>query len=197
MDQEKDWGESGVFLCLLGLGVLFAQGQADGLHLAFPGPVSYTHLDVYKRQVQIGARNMQNFQLLKAVGKMHKPVLLKRGLCNTIEEWIMSAEYIMAGGNENVILCERGDVYKRQGEEGGAGEFKQGAFRIAVKTGAPVVPVAITGLSEETLQGDAAILEILRRCGARFTRTGQGVVFEKAPLHGCLLYTSALWCWEP
>ena len=58
--------------------------------------------------VQIGARNMQNFRLLKAVGKMKKPVLLKRGLANTIEEWIMSAEYIMAGGNENVILCERG-----------------------------------------------------------------------------------------
>ncbi len=58
--------------------------------------------------VQIGARNMQNFQLLKAVGKMKKPVLLKRGLANTIEEWIMSAEYIMAGGNENVIFCERG-----------------------------------------------------------------------------------------
>ena len=58
--------------------------------------------------IQVGARNMQNFQLLKAVGKMHKPVLLKRGLANTIEEWIMSAEYIMAGGNENVILCERG-----------------------------------------------------------------------------------------
>lgn len=58
--------------------------------------------------VQIGARNMQNFQLLKAVGKMKKPILLKRGLANTIEEWIMSAEYIMAGGNENVIFCERG-----------------------------------------------------------------------------------------
>ena len=62
----------------------------------------------YVDVVQIGARNMQNFQLLKAVGKMHKPVLLKRGLCNTIEEWIMSAECIMAGGNEQVILCERG-----------------------------------------------------------------------------------------
>ena len=62
----------------------------------------------YVDVVQIGARNMQNFQLLKAVGKMHKPVLLKRGLCNTIEEWIMSAEYIMAGGNEQVILCECG-----------------------------------------------------------------------------------------
>ena len=57
---------------------------------------------------QIGARNMQNFDLLKEVGKMSKPVLLKRGLANTYEEWIMSAEYIMAGGNENVILCERG-----------------------------------------------------------------------------------------
>ncbi len=62
----------------------------------------------YVDVVQIGARNMQNFQLLKAVGKMHKPVLLKRGLSNTIEEWIMTAEYIMAGGNEKVILCERG-----------------------------------------------------------------------------------------
>ena len=58
--------------------------------------------------VQIGARNMQNFALLKEVGKMSKPILLKRGLANTYEEWIMSAEYIMAAGNENVILCERG-----------------------------------------------------------------------------------------
>ncbi|MEA4955002.1 MAG: 3-deoxy-7-phosphoheptulonate synthase [Pseudoflavonifractor sp.] len=58
--------------------------------------------------VQIGARNMQNFDLLKEVGKMSKPILLKRGLSNSYEEWIMSAEYIMAEGNENVILCERG-----------------------------------------------------------------------------------------
>ena len=58
--------------------------------------------------VQIGARNMQNFDLLKEVGRMSKPILLKRGLSNTYEEWIMSAEYIMAEGNENVILCERG-----------------------------------------------------------------------------------------
>ena len=58
--------------------------------------------------IQVGARNMQNFDLLKALGKSKKPVLLKRGLSNTIEEWIMAAEYIMAGGNENVILCERG-----------------------------------------------------------------------------------------
>ena len=58
--------------------------------------------------VQIGARNMQNFDLLKEVGKMSKPVLLKRGLSNTYEEWIMSAEYIMSEGNQNVIICERG-----------------------------------------------------------------------------------------
>ena len=58
--------------------------------------------------IQVGARNMQNFELLKELGKINKPILLKRGLSATIEEWIMSAEYIMAGGNENVILCERG-----------------------------------------------------------------------------------------
>lgn len=58
--------------------------------------------------VQIGARNMQNFDLLKAVGRLNKPVLLKRGLANTIQEWLMSAEYIMSEGNENVVLCERG-----------------------------------------------------------------------------------------
>ena len=58
--------------------------------------------------IQIGARNMQNFELLREVGKINTPVLLKRGLSNTIEELLMSAEYIMAGGNENVILCERG-----------------------------------------------------------------------------------------
>lgn len=62
------------------------------------------HVDL----IQVGARNMQNFELLKALGKINKPILLKRGLSNTIEEWLMSAEYIMAGGNENVILCERG-----------------------------------------------------------------------------------------
>lgn len=58
--------------------------------------------------IQIGARNMQNFDLLKEVGQGKKPVLLKRGLYNTIEEFLMSAEYIMAGGNENIMLCERG-----------------------------------------------------------------------------------------
>jgi len=58
--------------------------------------------------IQVGARNMQNFSLLRALGQTRKPILLKRGLAATVEEWIMSAEYIMAGGNDNVILCERG-----------------------------------------------------------------------------------------
>ena len=58
--------------------------------------------------IQVGARNMQNFELLKELGKTRKPILLKRGLANTLKELLMSAEYIMAGGNENVILCERG-----------------------------------------------------------------------------------------
>ena len=69
------------------------------------------YCELFEQQVdlvQVGARNMQNFDLLKEVGKLTKPVLLKRGLSNTYEEWIMSAEYIMAAGNENVILCERG-----------------------------------------------------------------------------------------
>ena len=68
------------------------------------------HLPLFENVdlIQVGARNMQNFELLKAVGRQKKPVLLKRGLANTLEEFVMSAEYIMAGGNEQVILCERG-----------------------------------------------------------------------------------------
>ena len=62
------------------------------------------YADIY----QVGARNMQNFQLLKALGKAKKPVMLKRGLAATISEWLKAAEYIMAGGNEQVIFCERG-----------------------------------------------------------------------------------------
>jgi 3-deoxy-7-phosphoheptulonate synthase len=64
----------------------------------------FEHVDV----IQVGARNMQNFELLKELGHTNKPILLKRGLANTLKELLMSAEYIMAGGNNNVILCERG-----------------------------------------------------------------------------------------
>ena len=67
-------------------------------------PALFEDVDI----IQVGARNMQNFELLKQLGRLHKPILLKRGLANTIEELLMSAEYIMAEGNEQVILCERG-----------------------------------------------------------------------------------------
>ena len=69
-----------------------------------------SHIDMFENVdiIQVGARNMQNFELLKELGKIDKPILLKRGLSATIEEWLMSAEYIMAGGNDKVILCERG-----------------------------------------------------------------------------------------
>lgn len=73
--------------------------------------MSTDYIDEFVRDVdviQVGARNMQNFDLLKQLGRTNKPILLKRGLSSTIEEWLMSAEYIMAGGNDNVILCERG-----------------------------------------------------------------------------------------
>ena len=68
------------------------------------------HLPLFEEVdvIQVGARNMQNFELLKELGRTRKPILLKRGLANTLKELLMSAEYIMAGGNENVILCERG-----------------------------------------------------------------------------------------
>ena len=72
--------------------------------------LSVSHLDLFKDVdvIQIGARNMQNFELLKEVGKTGKPILLKRGLANTLQELLMSAEYIMAEGDCQVILCERG-----------------------------------------------------------------------------------------
>ena len=72
--------------------------------------MSAAHLPLFEDVdvIQVGARNMQNFELLKELGRTQKPILLKRGLSATIKEWLMSAEYIMAGGNENIILCERG-----------------------------------------------------------------------------------------
>ena len=95
---------------LEGLELLLEAKAATGLPIVTE-IMSPRYVEVFEEKVdlvQIGARNMQNFDLLKEVGKMSKPVLLKRGLSSSYEEWIMSAEYIMAGGNENVILCERG-----------------------------------------------------------------------------------------
>lgn len=95
--------------------------EADGLKLLLKAKaatgmpivteiMSEVHLDLFQDVdiIQVGARNMQNFMLLKELGKSNKPILLKRGLSNTMEEFLMSAEYIMAGGNNNVMLCERG-----------------------------------------------------------------------------------------
>lgn len=65
-------------------------------------------MEEYVDMIQVGARNMQNFELLKALGHVNKPILIKRGFSNTIEELLMSAEYVMSGGNEKIILCERG-----------------------------------------------------------------------------------------
>ena len=95
---------------LEGLELLKKAREATGLPIVTE-IMSTDYIDVFERDVdviQVGARNMQNFDLLKQLGKTSKPILLKRGLSATIEEWLMSAEYIMAAGNENVILCERG-----------------------------------------------------------------------------------------
>ncbi len=95
---------------LEGLKLLRKIGDETGLKIVTEIP-SADLLPVFEQYVdiiQVGARNMQNFHLMKALGKSTKPILLKRGLSATIEEWLMSAEYIMAGGNEQVILCERG-----------------------------------------------------------------------------------------
>ena len=93
-----------------GLDILCAVKEEVGLPIVTE-LMSPEYLDVFNEKVdliQIGARNMQNFDLLKRLGQVDRPILLKRGLNATYEEWIMSAEYIMASGNENVILCERG-----------------------------------------------------------------------------------------
>ena len=97
-------------LGLEGLDILCAVRDEVGLPIVTE-LMSPQYLDVFNEKVdliQIGARNMQNFDLLKQLGQLDRPILLKRGLNATYEEWIMSAEYIMASGNENVILCERG-----------------------------------------------------------------------------------------
>ena len=93
----------------LGLDLLRAARKATGLPICTE-LMDLRHLDEFHDidMIQIGARNMQNFDLLKEVGKTDKPILLKRGLSSTIQEWLMSAEYIMSEGNEKIILCERG-----------------------------------------------------------------------------------------
>lgn len=94
-----------------GLDLLCGAGRHAGLPVVTE-IMSLDKLDEFIKAgvdiIQVGARNMQNFELLRGLGKTRIPILLKRGLSATVEEWLMSAEYIMAGGNHNVILCERG-----------------------------------------------------------------------------------------
>lgn len=92
-----------------GIELLLAAKKETGLPIVTE-IMSLAHLDLFNDVdvIQVGARNMQNFEMLKELGHCNKPILLKRGLANTMEELLMSAEYIMAGGNNNVILCERG-----------------------------------------------------------------------------------------
>lgn len=92
-----------------GLKLLLEAKKATGLPIVTE-IMNVNHVDLFADVdvIQVGARNMQNFDLLKELGRCRKPILLKRGLANTMEEMLMSAEYIMAGGNSEVILCERG-----------------------------------------------------------------------------------------
>lgn len=93
-------------------GLKILRSVADNHGMAVTSEImDVSQLDLFMKYVdifQVGARNMQNFNLLKELGTIHKPVVLKRGLSSTFEEWLMSAEYIMAGGNGHIILCERG-----------------------------------------------------------------------------------------
>ena len=93
-------------------GLKILRSVADNHGMAVTSEImDVSQLDSFMKYVdifQVGARNMQNFNLLKELGTIHKPVVLKRGLSSTFEEWLMSAEYIMAGGNGQIILCERG-----------------------------------------------------------------------------------------
>jgi 3-deoxy-7-phosphoheptulonate synthase len=93
-----------------GLKMLLAVGKETGLATVTEvmDPRDVDLVCRYADVLQVGARNMQNFSLLKELGKARKPVLLKRGISSTIKEWLMSAEYIMANGNHDVIMCERG-----------------------------------------------------------------------------------------
>jgi 3-deoxy-7-phosphoheptulonate synthase len=93
-----------------GLKMLRAGADAHNLHLVSEvmDASQITLMDRYVDIYQVGARNMQNYTLLRELGKVRKPVLLKRGISATIEEWLLSAEYVLAGGNTDVILCERG-----------------------------------------------------------------------------------------
>lgn len=99
------------FQGLHGEGIAYLRAAGNGNSMPIVTEImDPAHLPLFEEVdlIQVGARNMQNFELLRELGRIKKPILLKRGLCATLKEFLMSAEYIMAGGNEQVILCERG-----------------------------------------------------------------------------------------
>lgn len=126
----------------------------------------------YADMLQIGSRNMQNFELLKAVGQAGKPVLLKRGLSATIEEFVMAAEYILSHGNPNVVLCERGirsfDTYTRNVLDLGA------VVALRQLTHLPVIVDPSHAAGKRELIGDLAKAAIA--CGA------DGLIIECHPV---------------
>ena len=101
--------ESGAGMLREGIRILLEVKKRTGMPI-ITEIMDIGHLPLFEQVdvIQVGARNMQNFELLKELGRINKPILLKRGLANNIKELLMSAEYIMAGGNEQIILCERG-----------------------------------------------------------------------------------------
>lgn len=135
-----------------GIELLLEAKKATGLPIVTE-IMNANHLPLFEEVdvIQVGARNMQNFELLKELGKTNKPILLKRGLANTIKEWLMSAEYIMAGGNENVILCERGirtyETYTRNTLDLSAVPLLRGLTHLPII----VDPSHATGLSKLVL----------------------------------------------
>ncbi|MCC5911798.1 MAG: 3-deoxy-7-phosphoheptulonate synthase [Clostridiaceae bacterium] len=162
-----------------GLEYLKEAGEAVGVPIVTE-LMDEGHMDViseYADIIQIGSRNMFNYSLLKAVGSLDKPILLKRGMCATIEEWIMAAEYIAAYGNKNIILCERGirsfDTYTRNTLDLAAVPIMQ------KETGLPIIvdPSHGTGVKELI----APMAKAALACGA------DGLMIEVHPNPSCAL----------
>lgn len=158
-------------LGLAGLKILAKAREETGLPIVTEvlDPRDVSWVCEYADMLQIGARNMQNFSLLREVGKAHKPVLLKRGMHSTIEEWLMSAEYILAEGNPDVVLCERGirtfETYTRNTLDLNAVPAAKGLTHLPVITdpshGAGRVPlIGPMTLASAAAGADGVILEV-------------------------------------
>lgn len=166
-------------LGIQGLEYLKEAGDATGLPIVTE-LMDEGHMEIvgeYADIIQIGSRNMFNYSLLKAIGSLKQPILLKRGMCATIEEWIMAAEYIALHGNKNIILCERGirsyDSYTRNTLDLAAVPIMQ------KETGLPIIvdPSHGTGIKELVEPMSKAALA----CGA------DGVMIEVHPDPPCAL----------